>query len=293
MRNIKLYMSCLLILVSNVVYSQGLDNPLKSKRLFLVNPAAVGGQPGLDIYTYYQTWTSLSQSPEKLFTVVNAAINQQTGVAFGFSNLTEGFLSYTDLKLDFSHKLEFSRSEHLSFGLSTGIVNRSLDLNRVRATNPNDPVLLSGIGKKIYFNAGFGLEYSYKNRFRLGASLPTLYNGQESKLDYSFQVYSLYNLELSDIWKFEPSVFYSYINGGVNKADIFLSLEYNESFWFSLGGSTQKNLYSALGYSYDNLKFEYSYSLHPGDLHTISSSMHVLGFSYLFVVDALKRRWRR
>ena len=293
MNKFTLYAILFLIVNSFNLSAQGLENPYKSKHLVLVNPAASGTYPGINNYAYYQTWSTLAKSPERFFVMVDAALNTKSGVAASLSKLNEGLISYTNLKLNFSQVVDLSKRDNLAFGFSMGLVNRRLDLDKIRSTNPNDPVLLSGLGKSLYFNSGFGLEYTYDKKFKLGLSLPNLYDGEDEEFKLNSVLYSLYEIDLENNWSLEPSVFLNYANTGVFSSDFYLNFDYDDTFWFTLGGSTKNSYFGGIGYSFSPFQFEYSYSLHNGTLKEISSSMHQLGISYLIVFNRLKRSWKR
>jgi type IX secretion system PorP/SprF family membrane protein len=191
--------------MSSIIYCQQNDElRFNFDNQYLRNPAAISIWNQTEIGLYYQNnFTAISNAPSTMFAGVQYAIpNQNVGVGLAVYNESAGVLSNTNFNLSSAYKILdlFNNGDYLSGGINLNFTRIGINGDKIRANNPLDPLIASGLENAFSTNVGFGLFYNTlrvmdkrrpKPSFQFGFSaLKTLpQNVNLESLSYSEQLY--------------------------------------------------------------------------------------------------------
>jgi type IX secretion system PorP/SprF family membrane protein len=242
----------------------------------------------------------------------NGKIGEQSGAGVIFYNDKNGYHSQKGIKATYAHHIMFSRDavdlNQVSFGLSVGLVQSSLDETEFREFDPNVDGTI--VQKYSYFNVDVGMSYNYLD-FYIHATVKNaietrrkIYSEYEDDNIRKVILNSGYVFGNEDGLLWEPSVMFQLVNQTKEKSfdinlKVYKQLEVGKiwgglSYRRSLDGAeyrqgnetkTQKLQYVSpiLGFNYKNFMFAYTYSVvtgavkfDNGGFHQITLGMNVL-----------------
>lgn len=172
----KYYIAALLFLFIKPALAQ--LNPMGGvyyQNQFLANPAMAGIETGLTLNAAFKTqWAGVEGAPKIQYLTGDYGLaNNKVGLGFLFYNETAGAINRTRATLTYAYHLPLNGGTNfLDFGLSAGIMNESVDFNKVKG-DLDDDVLNSFNDRKLYLDGDFGAAYR-SNNLTLQAALPNL-----------------------------------------------------------------------------------------------------------------------
>ena len=186
--------------------------------LYLLHPSMAGASNLNKIrLTARQQWFDVDKAPSLQTVSIHGRMNQKMGLGGIVFNDQNGNYARRGTYGTFAYHLMFSRSEldlnQLSFGISAGLVQHSLDQSGFTG---NDPAIGDGRASDIYGNINLGASYYYFNFFAhlsarnlLSVKRDLFYsdavpNNQRKYLfstGYVFETRSRY-------WSYEPSMLF-------------------------------------------------------------------------------------
>ncbi|MDR0660072.1 MAG: type IX secretion system membrane protein PorP/SprF [Prevotellaceae bacterium] len=275
--------------------SNGQTDMQLSQQLFnrvYYNPASAGASQYINgILLARQQWTGFSKAPRQIVFSADGYLPKiKSGL--GISALVDklGIEQSTNVNFSYSYHIRLSPKTNLSFGLSVGILHRSVDKNAAIFTDPTDPNVGAFLqdDSKTNPDFNFGVELNHEN-FAFGAAVTHLSNSSTDRKDLvsgrHFYLYGRYKIELTSDWDLVPS-----LSAQNNIKDFQLEVNamtfYKKRFW--AGASYRVNdkfesesVVGMLGlYITDFLRVGYAYDLNVGDIGSYSSGSHeiMLGF---------------
>jgi len=154
-------------------------NPMGSmyfQNPYLMNPANAGLDGGWNMAAAYKAqWTSIEGAPSiQAITGDYGDMDKHIGVGINFYNERAGVINRTNLKATFAYHLFLNKDQTsaLDFGLSGGILNEWIDLNRIKG-NLEDQSLLNFNNRKLYLDTDFGIALR-SSAFTIQGTLPNL-----------------------------------------------------------------------------------------------------------------------
>ncbi len=243
-----------------------------------INPAYTGvtgeTQAG---FTHRTQWAGYSPSFDD-GTGINTQI-AHASTAFPTLNSGLGFYVVNDqldpvtqreLQLSYAYHVKLKNAK-LSFGLKAGFFQKTLDFERLRARDANDPLILVSKESQTQFDMGAGVYY-LSDGFFGGVSVNHLLepafnfgsDAQQNLLKKSAFAIAGYNMRLSLNWDLTPSIL---VKSDFNafSVDVSAIATYNRKFWGGLAyryqdaatvilgvniPSGKKNIFK-IGYSFD------------------------------------------
>lgn len=274
-----------------------------------INPAYAGYKEQLNAHSFYRSqWTGIRGAPRTFSVAVDAAVaNDNVGLAFqvtsdklGAQSTLGGYGSYA-----YRIRLNADGSSRLAFGVSFGILQRSINASEL-VTNDPETTMPAGVQRTVSPDARAGVYFS-NDRFYAGFSVDNmiinyLKSGKyklvpQSKMHYYLTAGVL--LPLNEDFQLKPSFLLKDDLGGPTSLDWNTFILYKDIIW--LGGSyrTRVNLYnkdylqSALAYSNSvvaaielfpvpNMRVGYAYDITTGPLNGYSSGTHEVSVGYTF-----------
>lgn len=293
-----------------------------SDNYYLLHPSMAGAANCAKLrLTARQQWFGQEDAPALQTLSFNGRVGEQSGAGVIVYNDKNGYHSQKGFKLTYAHHIMFSRDQidlnQLSFGLSVGLVQSSLDETEFLRSGEFDPIVDGTIVQKdSYFNVDFGMSYNYLDFY----AHATLKNAVETRRE----IYSEYendNIrkiilnagyvfgdEENLLW--EPSVMFQLVDQTKEKSfdvnlKVYKTLDFGKiwgglSYRRSLDGAqyvengaiqTQKLQFITpiIGINYKDFMFSYTYSHVTGAIKFDNGGYHqiTLGMN-LF---CKKERW--
>ena len=300
-KRIVVYLFVNLVVVSNISAQQ---EPRMSQNMILpivYNPSPTGMSEGIDVTMVSRTqWAGAkdyagnSISPQTFFITGDAAL-PMLGGGISLLLMNEKILPITQTKVrvNYSYHLKIKKSS-LNFGLMMGLTDQSLEQNRIKPENEQDPAY-QGLQKgksSMNFDAGVGAYYTLPNKFYVGLSAMQLLAAKARyKTDYVvFQdalsinllggyIFSpLYHPEI----QFEPSTLMSF-SKGIYQMDLNFLVRYNKKIWGSVGYRINDAIIVMIGFKVQEFRLGYSYDISTTPMR--NGGTHEISLQYFFKMD--------
>jgi type IX secretion system PorP/SprF family membrane protein len=264
-------------------------------RQFLFNPYAYNpaytGIEGTTKLTlaYRKQWTNVQDAP----TTQGLSFEYSTKkrVSLGLNILSDEVVALrnTTTIATFAYTVPLATDQEIRFGLSGGLGTNRLHLKEGEF-DPTDETLIYAAQNNTYAHGNFGLVYVYKDRLKIGFTLPQIFKNNRFTRDnfdpikfstLGNQFYSISYLAplTRNGISIEPYALYNVRSDGQNAweaASIFHLKEY-----LQLGASYHQ--YNGLGLlagiSIKNFRIGYSYELPPVDRNFINTNSHEIQLS--------------
>lgn len=184
--------------------------------LYLLHPSMAGAANMNKIrLTARQQWFDVQDAPSLQTFTIHARTGEKVGLGGMIFNDQNGNFSRRGIYGTFAYHLMFSRSNldlnQLSFGISAGLVQHSLDQRSFDAT---DPIAHGGTLTDLYANMDVGVSYYYfdffahltaKNILAIDRELFFTDNVESNQRKYLLSAGYVFN-RVGSPWSYEPSV---------------------------------------------------------------------------------------
>ena len=165
----KFYLGLVLLVAQFSQSQEGLPvySDYLSDNYYLLHPSMAGAANCTKLrLTARQQWLGQADAPALQTISINGSLGERSGGGIIIFNDKNGYHSQTGMKLTYAHHLMFSRDNvdlnQLSFGMSAGFVQSSLDESTFYDNNPDfDPIVFGQIQKASYFNVDIGASYNF------------------------------------------------------------------------------------------------------------------------------------
>ena len=281
----KLY--SLLVLLSISVWGQ--QEPQYTQYMFnptVINPAYAGSTGYGSFFSMYRAqWVGLEGAPRTMNLGYHQPIeNSHLGIGANLLRDEIGPTSTTFAAVDVSYTIAFANESRLAFGIKAGGELFSIDNQKLKNFNPDDPFLQQNMVNQFSPNIGVGLYYYTENSY-LGLSVPRLletrfydaiaYSETTRKQHVYFvggKVYDLtYNL------KFKPAFVSKIVAGAPLQLDLTANFLYNERFTMGVSYRWDAAVSALLGFKVNNrLSVGYGYDRETTRLANFNSGSHEL-----------------
>ena len=265
---VSVYLCFSAVLCTTTIWSQQL--PHYSQYLqnhFLINPALAGIENYADARLgYRQQWAGLEDAPRTFYMTAHLpvgnpdfevepasprfSIGRQSGPTLpdahggaGLSLIRDQTGPWSRFSMSVSGAYHYPLGElwQLSAGLSGGITQHTLDFDRIRLANSQDPVVSVGKVNTLRPDLSAGL-WIYSPEFFAGFSVQQLLGSKLNfrRGDYDWQGKAVphyfltagYRLVIADDWDFTPSVLFKKAANAPLSWDLNLKFSYQNNLWF-------------------------------------------------------------
>ncbi|MBC7606449.1 MAG: type IX secretion system membrane protein PorP/SprF [Burkholderiales bacterium] len=278
-----------------------------SDNYYLLHPSMAGAANCSKLrVTARQQWFGQKDAPAMQTVSFNGSIGEQSGAGIIAYNDKNGYHSQKGFKLTYAHHIMFSRDNvdlnQLSFGLSVGLVQSSLDETDFLRSGDFDPIIDGTIVQRdSYFNVDVGMSYNYLDFY----AHATLKNAIETRREIytEFENDNIRKIILNAGYTFgdednllwEPSFMFQLVNQTKEKSvdvnlKVYKQLDFGRlwaglSYRRSLDGAeyvknnaiqTQKLqlITPILGINYKEYMFSYTYSAVTGAVKFDNGGYH-------------------
>lgn len=310
--NIKKILLLLVLFVWQISFSQegiAVYSDYLSDNYYLLHPSMAGASNCAKLRaTARQQWFGQKDAPSMQTLSLNGKIGEsdQSGAGVIVYNDKNGYHSQRGIKATYAHHIMFSRDavdlNQLSFGMSLGLVQSSLDETEFLQSGAFDPNIDGTITQKYsYFNVDIGMSYNYlefythvtvKNAIETRRRIYSEFEDDNIRKVIINSGYVFGNEE-GLLW--EPSVMFQLVNQTKEKSidvnlKVYKQLEIGRlwgglSYRRSLDGAefrdgnsieTQKLQYITplVGLNYKNYMFSYTYSAVTGAVRFDNGGFH-------------------
>jgi type IX secretion system PorP/SprF family membrane protein len=223
---------------------------------FYLNPAVAGADGKANFLLMHRTqWAGYGAtfddggSPQtQIFSATTPFVYlPNSGVGLHAVRDVRGPVSSLEVQLSFAYHIALGNSGKLSIGARGGLYNQTIDGNKFRFVDPNDPIRESLIGNTFTASKpdmGFGVWYAQED-FYAGVSVNHLL---ASKINFGIEslnnalarnlyITGGYNYVLNDQWLLQPSLLVKTLpENGLKTTSMELSVlgTYNQKFWGGL-----------------------------------------------------------
>lgn len=257
---------------------------------FLINPAVAGSKEyfeGKSAHRYQ--WEGITDAPRTYTLSVNGPTkSQKMGLGgYLFTDIV-GPTRRTGFNLAYAYHLQLNPDLKLSFGLSAGLLQFTIDGSKITLRDEGDAIITNGVQSVLVPDAGFGT-YLYHKKFYFGFSAPQLLNSKvkffdegenpNGKLPAHFFVTGGYKFDISNDFMLEPSFFVKYISPAPVMFDGSLRIMYQQKLW--LAGTYRHNDAVAVSVGFVlNKSFTVAYAY---DFTTTNIQNHISGSHELMI----------
>jgi len=205
---------------------------------------------------------------------LNGMLNKNQGAGGRMVTDVRGPFQVMIMDATYAYKLSLQEHQNVYFGLSAGLVNKSLNTSRIKNYSQldADPVLDASNFRSNNFTAGAGIVYEYKS-FEAAFSAPQLVGVNQNSFSYiNALVANIFYLNA----QYEITPMLLYFNTPVlkNLASVQVKAEYNRRVWLQLGYQTNSQFNACVGFSYNDLGIAYNYTSSNKLMNVQTSGMH-------------------
>ena len=301
MKKASLYILCLLFAALSVQYSYGQQLPQFTNFMlndYVLNPALSGAKENFEVKSdFRQQWVGITDAPVTYYLSANGpSLNQNMGYGGFIYNDVTGPTSRLGATFSYAYHAKFNDNLKLSLGVSAGFMQYTIDGSQITLHDQVDPALSNLLQKTILPDIGFGAMLR-SPQYYIGFSVPQLYQDKinftgtttaaSSVLATHYYVMGGYNLDASDLLRFEFSFMLNYSNPTPAQINLGVRAVYDKSYWLGLAYRSADAIPIMVGYIYqDYLTFGYSYDI------SISSIKYAISGSHELVVGIKFNRKR-
>jgi type IX secretion system PorP/SprF family membrane protein len=291
------------------LYSQYMFNGL------VVNPAYAGYKEDINISLLNRSqWVGLKGAPNTQSLIADGAFfsNKNVGLGLSIVNDRVGIQAQTSAMFNYAYRLPIGENSRLSFGVSGGAVQFSLNSEKAVIDDNTDPNF-AGTETFISPDARVGVYFS-NDKFYGGLSATNLLTTALNKNNSRANDVILPNIHLfltagaivdvNNNLKFKPSIMVRDDPNSMGNIDLNASFLLNEKVWiggsYRLGVDMWKNTNNVIGtfqqnsliglvevYVAKQLRIGYAFDYSLSDLNTYSNGSHE--FSLGFIINSRNR----
>ncbi len=264
-----------LVLSSLAMGQQYFSHPMFLKNRFALNPAAAGLSGGWEVGAQAGTFMQgATDSPRQAQFQINGPTSENTGMGIQVKSFQAGAFQTFVAQLSGAYQARFNDRHFLSFGLSSGLLRRSLDQSRFGVNDyvdGTDELLNSDFFNRTTFRLEAGALYQNGN-LQLSLSFPQLYETQED-VNSSFAGVASYEFGFGEI-AFSPLLMLNYYANQPSLIDGGVMVEWNNTVWAQVTYRNNESFNLGAGLKIKELGIGYSYNQPTGGLTDLYSGGH-------------------
>ncbi len=276
-----------LLLSSVAMWAQDLSFDYQSYVMnwYNINPAMSGEGDRLEAMLNMRNHVKgFSNAPKNIMAGIRSSIGENQGIGARLVSDSRGAFQTIKFDLTSSYRVRLASDHSLAFGLSAGIVKKSLNYTRVsnyELLNTSDVTFNTANLNTTDILIGAGLFYTWKKKLELGLSTPHLMETSEPLNQY-FNFIAGYSADLNDDFKVKPWVSYQNIPVTPNLLGIYSKLTWKDKIWTQLGFQTNNALNIALGLELEHLLIGYNYQTANRTKRNVSMGTHQIMLTFGF-----------
>lgn len=242
------------------------------------NPAFAGANGLINATFLHRTqWTGFKNAPSTQFLAGDMTLGRLGGAGISIINDKLGYEKALNIRLMYAYKFQISEDFDIFAGLGLGILNKTLDGDKLIYESMTDDNAIKTKESEITPNIDFGLATKFKD-LTLGLSFShvsqSIDNATFSKPPRHFYAFASYEIGLNEKIDVVPSVYFKN-SSFISQFELSALGVYDKKFWGGLSYRMQESLVIMAGVSIMNgIKIGYSYDLNTGPVKSYSSGSH-------------------
>lgn len=236
-----------------------------------VNPAYAGSRDALTVTLLHRNqWVSFPGAPKtSTITLHSPVFHENVGAGFSLIHDVLGDTKFTSMYADFAFRVKLTQKSNLTFGLKGGVDLYSANFSNIDLDQYDDPSFQYNFYNKALPNFGFGLYYTYNNRFYAGVSIPRLlehkFIGENTLISNGILKGHYYfitgaSIKMSRFVEFKPAALVKMTVGAPMQVDVTALFELYKRINFGLMYRSNDGVGALVGiYLFDKLLLGYSY----------------------------------
>ncbi|MCF8253006.1 MAG: PorP/SprF family type IX secretion system membrane protein [Bacteroidia bacterium] len=252
---------------------------------FLVNPALAGNTQGINALFNARTMLGgIDGSPRTINFGINGSLEKDAGLGLKVVSDWSGIFQTTNIEMAYSKKVQLVQNQFLSFGLSLGAIQTTLQSELVNGNvNLADPKLNDPSLYKLKIASGAGFIYNYANKFEFATSFPSLVNGDD-KINGFFVSSAQYNHAIGKDNKYvlQPRVNYFNMQYSDKLYDVLLKGTWNQTVSLSTGYRNSGAILMGAGFNFNSFSASYLYYYHTDKLNGVAPAQNEIAISFHF-----------
>lgn len=254
---------------------------------YAINPAVAGSVDALEIRSNnrYQ-WSGINDAPRTYtLSMTNPIAQGKMGVgAYLYTDIV-GPTRRIGFQASYAYHFTVTDDMKIALALSAGILEYTVDGDKIDLAQPDDPSLINTLGRTTVFDAKGGF-YAYTDDFYLGFAVPQLAQNNlqihpsfesVSRIESHYIAYAGYKYQLNDDFVLEPSFLLKSVVPVPTKLEFSLRAHYMDKLWLGTSYRLNDAFVAVLGYTWeDRIVFAYSHDFTTSDLNGYSNGTHEL-----------------
>lgn len=276
---------------------------------FLINPAIAGSQNMDEIKIGGRVqWIGFQDAPQTVFATYHApfkkmpfqtTMKQRGHHGFGAILIKDitGPVSQTSAHLNYAYQHPFTDNLNGAVGVSLGLLQHSIDMNKLNFQNANDGIIDRLIPNRFVPDGSVGV-WIYSDKFYFGASITQMISnttmflpvGEREVETFDLEAHYFANIgykidigpETSD-WFLVPSVLFKSVKPASGHVDFNIRAQKAENFWFGASFRQDDSFSGLVGISaMQDFAITYSYDFIISDIGPYSGGSHELTMTFKF-----------
>lgn len=291
-KNITYQLALISLFLITALKSQAQLDPFQSmyyQNRYLLNPALAGAVSGLTINTnYQQQWSAFPGTPKTEQLTGDYAATEKVGVGLNINDDLSGIIRTTKIFGSYAYHLQLNNenSQRLNFGLSLGVNNSRVDLNRVSGDISDEEIAVYN-QLKPYIDGDLGVAYT-DNKLLLSGTVPnlgsTVFKASDSRFDADQLLFIgavAYKIDLHADYNnmtLEPMVAYRMVRGYDDIIDAGFNLAINNyGINFKAMYHTSQNMTLGTGLDLKSFMLMFDYNIETGSLSKFTNGAFEFG----------------
>lgn len=207
---------------------------------------------------------------------------KSSGLALGtrINSKYFGFLRTTAFELNTAKRLQLSPNSVFLTSIGVGMqfsALRSGEFNEY--VDQLDPIFMSDEFPQYRFTFSFGVGYVWKDKLRVGLSMPS-FAKTESSLNPIYVFNSSYKLEVSEDFKVSPEVLLFGSDVKALTGELNARGDYKDRVWLKAGYRTSNTFVGAIGVNVSGIEIGYAYNAFFQEFNAIVPSNHNINLTF-------------
>lgn len=250
--------------------------------MFNVNPAYAGKGDGLNIILSAQSQNKGVAYANKNFMLgLYSKISKKQALGGKLISDTRGAFQILKADLSYAYIAKINNESSLTMGLSGGILNNNLMVNRIenyQALDQTDPTLTKSYYNTTQFAAGAGLLYNYK-ALDVSVSLPHIIATNQPLNGY-VNAAVFYTIKAGDKFKITPWVCYQNIPVTKSVTSGNIKAMFKDMVWIQAGYQSNQTFNAMFGANIENFSLGYGFKFSNQQFNTVTAGSHEITFAF-------------
>ncbi len=250
--------------------------------MFNVNPAYAAKGENINVVLSAQSQNKgVAYANKNLMLGVYSKISKKTALGGKLISDTRGAFQLLKADLSYAYIAKITNQSSLTMGISGGILNNNLILNRIEGyqlLDQTDPTLTKPYYNTTQFAAGAGLLFNYK-ALDVSLALPHIVTTGEPLNGY-VNAAVFYTIKASNQFKVTPWLCYQNIPITKSVTSLHVKGLYKEIVWLQAGYQTNNTFSAMFGANIENFSLGYGFKFSNKQFNTITAGSHEVTFAF-------------